>query len=220
LSVLAPLRVSVAEPPVVLPEAEPLALEPVSVPEVVLLGAAGVVGLALVVSDDGVSDGEVRVWCIELVSLEVRPCPPCFFLCFLCAELPLVASSLLPLGVEPLMPAELPALAPDELSLPMPVLVEPAPTEGLALDESSFVEELVSSGLRVLLVEVSLLGAELAEGLLLGSDLLLLLVLDELPGRALLFWSAGSVAVPLSSVVWLLGVLVVLVSLVPVPVDV
>ena len=69
------LRVSVAEPELVDPVvAEPALLEPVSVPEVVgLLGVAGVVGLVLVSSADGVSEGEVRVRCIELASL-LRPC--------------------------------------------------------------------------------------------------------------------------------------------------
>jgi hypothetical protein len=68
---------------------------------------------------------------------------------------------------------------------------------------------------------LSLLGVVFAAGLLLGSELLLDEVFDELPGRALLFWSPGSVAVPLSSVDWLFGVVVVLLELlVPVPVAV
>jgi hypothetical protein len=97
-----------------------------------------------------------------------------------------------------------------ELSLPIPVLVEAPPPLGTALDEAGFE---VSSGGFGVFASVSLAGAELAAGLLLGREVLLEEVLDELPGRALLFWFAGSVAVPLSSVVGLFGVEVVLVSL-------
>ncbi|HEY6908964.1 MAG TPA: hypothetical protein VI356_06325 [Myxococcales bacterium] len=48
---------------------EPALLEPVSVPEVVLFGSAGVVADELF--EDELSGGEVR--CIALVSLELRP---------------------------------------------------------------------------------------------------------------------------------------------------
>ncbi|HEY5675644.1 MAG TPA: hypothetical protein VIR81_02595 [Myxococcales bacterium] len=196
---------------------EPALLEPVSVPEVVLFGSAGVVADELF--EDELSGGEVR--CIALVSLELRPWP--CFLCFLWAFFAgvlLVASSLLPDEVEPLI-AESSLFTPlDELSLPMPVLEELEPVDGLALEESSLLDELLSDGSVVFEVDVSELGVELLDGLLLGRLLLLLAVFDELPGSALLFWFEGSVAVPLSSVVWLFGVEVVLVSLVPLPVDV
>jgi hypothetical protein len=170
---------------------EPLLLEPVSVPDVVELvepGAAGVVGLVLLSSAGGVSDGEVRVWCIELVSLELRPWPClCFLWCFF--EVLVAVSSLLLDEVEPLT-AESSlsvALLVDELSLPMPVLVELEPVDGFALDESSLLDELLSDGKVVFDVDVSELGVELLEGLLLGRLLLLLAVFPELPGSALLF---------------------------------
>ena len=211
------LRVSVAEPELVDPVvAEPALLEPVSVPEVVeLLGVAGVVGLVLVSSAAGVSDGEVRVLCIGLASL-LRPCAAdvsdflwwCFF-AFFSFEGDTDSSEL------PFAPA--PLFTSPELSLPMPVVVDAAPLLGTALEEVSLLEEL--SGCSFALFEpVSPAGDELAAGLLLGSELLLDEALDGLPGKALLFWSAGNFVVPLSSVLWLLGVEVVRVSLVPVPV--
>jgi len=174
------------EPLPLVPElvpSEPLLLDPASVPEVVELlesGEAGVVALE--------SDGEVRVRCIELVSLELRPWPCLCFLCFLCVELPLVASSLLPDEVEPLTAASFfsVALLFEELSLPMPVLVELEPVEGFALDESSLLDELLSDGSVDLEVEVSELDVELLDGLLLGRLELLLAVFPELPGSALL----------------------------------
>ena len=168
------------EPPVLEPELdpiEPVALEPVSVPEVV----------------PELESDEVRVRCIELVSLELRPWP-CFLWCFLCflAEVLLVASLLLPDEVEPLIASSLSwslSLTEllDELSFPMPVLVELEPTDGLALEESAPLVELVECGSEVFEVEVSVLGVELLDGLLLGRLELLLAVLDELPGSALLF---------------------------------
>jgi hypothetical protein len=107
-----------------------------------------------------------------------------------------------------------------ELSLPTPVAVEAAPRLGTALEEVSRFEVLSGCVCGVLLF-VSGEGAEFAAGLLLGKELFELDVFEELPGSALLFWSAGSVADPLSPVVWLFGVVVVLVwSLVPVPVAV
>lgn len=180
------------EPPMVPLEPELVPSEPLlfaSLPEVVESGAAGVVGLVFVASAGGVSDGEVRVRCMELVSLELRPCPACLcFLCFFCTGvLLLVASSLVPDEVEPLTAESSLSLALllDELSLPMPVLVELDPVDGFAL-ESSLLDEL-SDGRVVFEVDVSELGVELLEGLLLGSVLLLLAVLDVLPGSALLF---------------------------------
>ncbi|HEY6908965.1 MAG TPA: hypothetical protein VI356_06330 [Myxococcales bacterium] len=99
----------------------------------------------------------------------------------------LVASSLLPDEVEPLI-AESSLFTPlDELSLPMPVLEELEPVDGLALEESSLLDELLSDGRVVFEVDVSELGVELLDGLLLGRLLLLLAVFDELPGSALLF---------------------------------
>lgn len=184
------------EPPMVPLEPELVPSEPLlfaSLPEVVESGAAGVVGLVFVSSAAGVSDGDVRVRCMELVSLELRPCPLCLcFLCFFCTGV-LVASSLVPDEVVPLT-AESSlslslsvALVLEELSLPMPVVVELEPVEGFALEESSLLDELVSDGRVVFEVDVSELGVELLEGLLLGRVLLLLAVLDELPGSALLF---------------------------------
>ena len=207
------LPVSVEEP--ALPRvslAEPLWLEPVSVPEVVGFdGEAGVAGLAFVSSAGGVSEGKVRVRCIELESL--RPCD--FLWCFF-AFLPLFE-----LGLEidsfELPCADDPLLTLPELSFPTPVLVDAPLRLGTALEEVSRFEEL-SGCSCVLFTPVSPAEVELAAGLLLGSELLLDEVFDESPGRALLFWSAGRVAVPLSSVDWLFGVEVVLVLLVPVPV--
>ncbi len=210
------LRVSVADPEVVDPVvAEPL-LEPVSVPEVVgLLGVAGVVGLVLVSSAAGVSEGEVRVLCIELASL-LRPCAAdvsdflwwCFFAFFSFEGE--TDSSELPFASAPLFTSP-------ELSLPMPVVVDAAPLLGTALEEVSLFDDV--SGCSFALFEpVSPAGDELAAGLLLGSELLLDEAFDELPGKELLFWSAGNFVVPLSSVLWLFGVEVVRVSLVPVPV--
>jgi hypothetical protein len=169
-----------------LPVALPLVLEPVSEPEVLESGAAGVAGLVLLSSAAGVSDGEAR--CIALVSLELRPWPCLCFLCFF-AEVLLVESSLVPDEVEPLTVESLfsVALLLEELSLPIPVLVELEPVEGFALDESSLLDELLSAGRVVFEVDVSELGVELLEGLLLGRLLLLLAVFDELPGSALLF---------------------------------
>ena len=191
--------------------------EPVSVPEVVgLFGDAGVVGLVFVSSDEGVSDGEVRVRCIE--SLPLRPCDLWCFFIFLSdlseEEEPDTDSEELPA-------AELPLPTLLELSLPTPVAVEAAPRLGTALEEVSRLEVLSGSGFRPGFASVSAEGAEFAAGLLLGKEVFELEVFEELPGSALLFWSAGSVADPLSSVVWLFGVVVVLVwSLAPVPVAV
>jgi hypothetical protein len=157
--------------------AEPLLLEPVSVPEVVgLAGEAGVVGLALVSSEGGVPEGEVPVRCMLLGSL--RPCESvflCFFTFFFVV-----------------------------------VVVE------LEIEESPL--ELRSWSCGVFAAVSPLPAGELAEGLLLGSVWLVESAFEELPGSALLFWSAGSVAVPFCSVVWVL--VVVVVSLVPVPVPV
>ncbi len=191
---------------------EPVSLVPDALPEEAPeFGLAGVVGLVFVSFDDGVSEGELR--CIELVSLELLPwllflwC----FLCFLWVVVVVVVSSVLEDLSE--------GLADDELSLPMPVDVEAEPVEGVALDDVSWVELDLSSGSRVFELPLSELGVEFADGLLLGSELLLFAVFDELPGSALLFWSAGSVAEPLSSVVPLFGFTEPLrVSLVPVPV--
>jgi len=139
-------------------------------------------------------------------------------LCFFCTEVSLVASSLLPDEVEPLTAES--SLLFEELSFPMAVLLALPLVEGVALEELSLLDALLSDGRVDLEVEVSELGVVLLDGLLLGSVELLLAELPELPGSALLFWSDGRVAVPLLSVVWLLGVLLVLVSLVPLPVDV
>ena len=193
---------------------EPLLLEPVSVPEVVgLAGEAGVVGLALVSSEGGVSEGEVRVRCIPLDSL--RPCES-VFLCFFAFFF--VVAEELEIDSFPLPFAEEPLLTLPELSLPMPVLVDAPPRLGTALEEVSLFE--LSSGCCWwLFAAVSPLPAVVfADGLLLGSVRLLESLFEELPGSALLFWSAGSVAVPLSSGVVCLLVVLVLVSLVPVPV--
>jgi hypothetical protein len=155
--------------------AEPLLLEPVSVPEVVgLAGEEGVVGLALVSSEGGVSEVEVRVRCMLPGSL--RPCES-VFLCF--------------------------------FTFFFVVVVE------LEVQESPLEPRSWSCG--VFAAVSPLPAAEFAEGLVLGSVRLVESAFEELPGSALLFWSAGSVAVPLSSVLWVL-VVVVVVSLVPVPV--
>jgi hypothetical protein len=147
--VLGVVRVSLAEPlplePVVLEPVllESLLLAPVSVPEVVgLLGAAGVVEVVLFSSRGGVSEGEVRVRCIELDSL--RPCAPelsdflwCFF-AFFFEELELeIDSFALPFASEPLF-----TVSELELSLPMPVVVDAPPRLGTALDEVSRFDEL------------------------------------------------------------------------------
>ena len=191
--VLGLVRVSVAEPPLVEPVLlepallEPVLVEPVSVPEVVgLLGAAGVVELVLFSSTGGVSEGEVRVRCIELESL-LRPCAPdlsdflwCFFAFFSDFELELEIDSFeLPFASEPLFTLS-------ELSLPIPVEVDAPPRLGTALDEVSLFEELSGCSLAVF-DSVSPAGDELAAGLLLGSELLLDAAFDELPGRVLLF---------------------------------
>jgi len=202
-----------------LPVADPLPLAaPVSVPDVVgLLGDAEVVGLVLVSSADGVSDGEVRVRCIPVPAPELRPWPEVFpfFLIFLSFD------EALELGTDSveLPAAELPLLTLPELSFPIAVDVDAPPRLGTALDDVSRFEVLSGCGWAVFAL-VSDEGVAFEAGLLLGSELLLLEVFDEFPGRALLFWSAGSVAVPLSSVVWLFGVLVVLWSALPVPVAV
>ncbi len=175
---LLPVALPLVEPELVEPDElepmEPLLPEPelvpsaplpdlVSLPEVV---ESGVAELLLVSPAAGVS---VRVWCIELVSPELRPSPClCFLWCFFAG---VVASSLLP----------------DEVSLPMPVLLGLEPVEGFALEESSLLDELLSEGRVDLEVAVSELGVELLEGLLLGSAVLLLPVFAELPGSALLF---------------------------------
>jgi hypothetical protein len=70
--------------------------------------------------------------------------------------------------------------------LPTPVAVDAAPLLGFALDESSRFE--LSSGRGcAFFAFVSAEGVWLAAGSLLGSVLLLVAVLDELPGKALLF---------------------------------
>ena len=74
----------------------------------------------------------------------------------------------------------------DELSLPAPVAVDAAPLLGFALDESSRFELSSGRGCAVFPF-VSADGVWLTAGSLLGSVLLLVAVLDELPGRALLF---------------------------------
>ena len=153
--------------------AEPLFDAPVSLG--VELGNAGVVGLVFVSSAEGVSDGEVRARCIELVSSVERPWPD-FLLCFL-----------LFLWTVVLLVASSDGVALFELSLPMPVEVEAPPVEGVALEDVSRVEWLESSGSLLFAVEVSLLGVVFALGLLLGSEVLLLAVFDEVPGSALLF---------------------------------
>ena len=105
-----------------------------------------------------------------------------------------------------------------ELSVPTPVAVEAAPRFGVALEDLSRFE-LLSGCVCALLPSTSPAGAVLAFGSLLGRLVLLEAAFDEFPGNALLFWSAGRTAVPLSSVVWLFGVGVALrLSAVPVPV--
>ena len=212
LGELTPPRVSVVGAGLV-PTAPPLFAAPVSVPDVVgLLGEAGVVGLVLLSSAGGVSEGEVRVRC--MAPAPPRPCDllRLFFLIFLSGD---------ELGTDSveLPAAALPLTAP-ELSLPTPVLVEAAPPLGAALEDVSRFELLSGCDCPDFAL-VSEDGAEFVAGLLLGSEVFVLEVFEDWPGRALLFWSAGSVAEPLSSVVWLFEVVVVLVlSLVPVPVDV
>jgi hypothetical protein len=196
------------------PEALPAVEEEVSLfeEELSLFVDPEALGLVFVSSAGGVSDG-VAVRCIVLESL--RPCALAF-LCFF-AFLPCVA-------VEPetesvsLPCADIPLAVSFELSFPTPVAVDAPPRLGTALDDVSRFEEL-SGCVCDDFLSLSALGVGFAARLLLGSELLLDEAFDELPGRALLFWSAGSEAVPLSSVVWLFGVVVVLrLSLVPVPV--
>ena len=159
---------------------EPLALDPVSVPDVV--------ELLLLSSADGAPSGEVRVRCIELVSLELRPWPCLWcFLCFFCTEVSLVASSLLPDLAEPLTAESSLSELFDEVSFPIAVLLELEPVEGVALEELSLLDALLSDGSVDLEVEVSEPGVVLLDGLLLGSVELLLAELPELPGSALLF---------------------------------
>jgi hypothetical protein len=171
-------------PELSLSEEEPVVLlAPVSVPEVVgLAGEVGEVGLVFVSSAGGVSEGEVRVRCIELESL--RPCDAsgfleCFFAFFVFEVEPLTDSFALPCAEEPLL--TLP-----ELSLPMPVVADAPPRLGTALDDVSLLEVLSGCCCGVF-APVSPEEVELAAGLLLGSELLLDEVFDELPGRALLF---------------------------------
>ena len=149
-------------------------------------------GLVFVSSAEGESDGVVRE---RFLSVPLRPCAPVrrCFLIFLSFERTV-------LSVE----SEVPEFILAELSVPTPVEVEAAPLLGTALDELSLFE--LSSGCACgVFALVSADGVALVAGLLLGSVVLVVAVFDELPGRALLFWSAGSVAVPLFSVVWFFG---------------
>jgi hypothetical protein len=181
---LVPLLSSVglgAEGRATLPLVSLLFAEPVSVPDVVgLFGDAGVVGLVLLSSAAGVSDGEVRVRCMSPAPL--RPCDllGLFFLIFLSEDEPLGTDS-----VE-LPAAELPLPTLPELSLPTPVVVDAAPRLGTALEDVSRLELLSGCACGVFAF-VSEDGVGLAAGLLLGSVLFALEVFDELPGRALLF---------------------------------
>ena len=161
---------------------------------------------------EGVSEGEPRcivLWPLRPCELELRLC----FLLFLSFADELEMDSVeLPAAVSPLFTAP-------ELSLPTPVDVEAPPRLGTALDDVSRLELLSGSACGDFFAFVSAEpGVELLAGLLLGRLLFEDDAFEELPGSALLFWSAGIVAVPLSSVVWLFGVDVVLVSRVPVPV--
>ncbi len=198
-------RVSDVEP--VLPVAEPLLPEPGEAS-----GDAGVAGFVFVSSAGGVSECEVER-CIVLDWL--RPCAPerlwCFFAFLLLAVDPEIDSFELPCAADPLLTSP-------ELSFPTPVAVEAPPRLGTALEEVSLFE-LLSGFCCGVFAEVSPAAVLFAAGLLLGRELLLDEAFDEFPGSALLFWSAGSDAVPLSSVDWLFGVAVgALLLLVPVPV--
>ena len=147
-----------------------------SVPEVVgLFGDAGEVGLVLVSSAGGVSEGVVRVWCIEPEPL--RPCAVECFLLFLLFALEVDLSVFAELSF---------AFTLDELSVPVPVAVDAAPWLGTALDELSRLE-LSAGWVWELFAPTSAAGVAFAFGSLLGSVLLVEAVLDELPGRALLF---------------------------------
>src|SRR5438067_4444442 len=180
---------------------------------VVLCGADGEAGLVFVSSADGVSDGEVFALCMLLSPL--RPCEArrCFLI-FLSFEDELGTDSVA------LPAADSPLFTLPELSLPTPVDCDAPPRLGTALDEVSRFEESSGCAWWVFLESVSAGGVALLAGLLLGRLLFDDEEFEELPGRALLFWSAGRTALPLSSVDWLFGVAVLRVSLVPVPVAV